>query len=239
MPDDSHKDWSIDRIDFVDNVSCHFCNRALKTNIAYILTNQDDEIPSGPTCAKKNSKNPDDKIPDFTKASLDVVEEDDDEGKGGGGKTGGGGTKKAKPHGFAELEYLRLRAEKLVGFKGAMYPRLDVIYEKYKRVGLKDDDIKQLANLISYTAREKPLFAPKNLQNCYAYAFWLKRFLEKKGANEFVESVLFQLRKNLHLSEPQLIGINNWFKHIERMPILDTKAFAFETDLATTQKDSK
>ena len=31
------EDWRIDRIDFVDSAPCHFCNRRLKSNIAYIL----------------------------------------------------------------------------------------------------------------------------------------------------------------------------------------------------------
>lgn len=217
--------WLIDRIDFVDNVPCHFCNRPLKTNIAYILISEEHEVPSGPTCAKKHSKNPSEKIPDFTKASFDVVEEDDEEEGSGKGKSGGGATK-TKPIGFFELEYLRLRAEKLSGFKDAMFPKLNEVYQKYKNVGLEENDLRYIENLIKMVNRDKPLFTPKNLQTCYAYAYWIERFLERKGANDFASSVLSQLQQKLKLTESQIVAINKWFKHIDRMPSLNTKAFS-------------
>lgn len=220
--------WLIDRIDFVDNEPCHFCNRRLKTNIAYILVGDEGEVPSGPSCAKKNGSNHGNKIPDFTKASLDIPDEDnvDEDGQTTGtgtrSNTGGG---KSKPSGFSELEYLRLRAEKLSGFKDAMFPKLNEIYKKYKSTGLDESDVSYLANLIKKVTTEKPLLSPKNLQTCYAYAFWLRRFLEKKGENDFASSVLSQLQQKLKLSESQIVAINKWFQHIERMPLLDPKAF--------------
>lgn len=221
-------EWLIDRIDFVDNKTCNFCRRHLKTNIAYILTKDGAEVPAGPYCAQKNSQNSGEKIPDFTKASFDIPEDDDDDGIQGPGGTGSGGGngKKPRPAGYHEVEYLRLRAEKLVGFSGAMFPRLKEVYDKYKATGLDEDDIAYLAGLIKKVSVEKPELSPKNLQYCYAYAFWLERFLERKRDNEFAISVLKQLRQKLKLKESQIVGINNWFQYINRMPRLDPKAFS-------------
>lgn len=112
------------------------------------------------------------------------------------------------------------------GFKGAMFPKLELIYAKYKGEGLDGADLAFLSNLIRKVTLEKPLLSPRNLQNCYAHAFWLQRYLEKKGPNDFVSSVLAQLHQKLKLTETQISGINKWFQHIERMPSLDAKAFS-------------
>ncbi|MBC3885647.1 hypothetical protein [Undibacterium griseum] len=219
--------YLIDRIDFVDNKLCEFCKRHLRTNIAYILIKDGIEVPAGPSCAKKNGKNSGEKIPDFTKASFDVPEDDEvDQVRDGANPVRGNIRARApRPAGYHEVEYLRLRAEKLVRFNGAMFPKLKEIYLKYQTSGLDDTDITYLERLIKKVSADNPLLSPKNLQNCYAYAFWLERFLDKKGTNEFASSVLAQLQQKLKLTEAQIVAINNWFQHIERMPRLDTKAF--------------
>lgn len=220
-------EWSIDRIDFVDNQACNFCHRHLKTNIAYILILDGIEAPAGPHCAKMNSKNSGGKIPDFTKASFDIPNDDDDDDdptlRGGG--SGGGQGKKPTPAGYHEVEYLRLRAEKLIGFKDAMFPKLGEIYAKYKGLGLQESEITYLTGLIKKVSTEKPHLSPKNLQTCYAYSFWLQRYLDKKTKNDFILSILSQLKAKLHLSETQLETANKCFKTIGSMPRLDTKAF--------------
>jgi hypothetical protein len=216
-------EWTIDRIDFVDNQKCKFCHRPLKTNIAYILVQGETEVPAGPHCAKVNSNNPDAKIPDFTKASFDVAEDDDGDQTSGG--SGGGQGAKPKSPGYHEVEYLRLRAEKLAGFKDAMFPKLEEIYKKYKEYGLQENEISYLAGLIKKVSLEKPQLSPKNLQICYAYSFWLQRYLDKKGKSDFISSILAQLKTKLRLSEAQLSAANNCFDAIDHMPRLDTKAF--------------
>jgi len=217
--------WLIDRIDFVDNKTCKFCHRHLKTNIAYILTQDGIEVPAGPHCSQMNAQNPGEKIPDFTKASFDLPDDDDDgQGSGGGGSSEGNG-KKPRPAGYHEVEYLRLRAEKLTGFSDAMFPKLAELYAKYKASGLEEGDIAYLAGLIKKVSAEKPLLTPKNLQTCYAYSFWLQRYLDRKGKNDFISSILSQLRAKMRLSEAQLEAANKCFETIGRMPRLDTKAF--------------
>jgi hypothetical protein len=216
--------WIIDRIDFIDNKTCEFCNRPLKTNIAYILIRDGIEVPAGPHCSHKNAKNPGERIPDFTKASLDIPD-DDENGPGSGGGSGGGKGKHPRPAGYYEIEYLRLRAEKLIDFRDAIFPKLSDVYAKYKATGLDDGDIGYLDGLIKKVSAEKPLLSPKNLQICYAYSFWLQRYLDRKGKNDFISSILSQLKAKMRLSEAQLAAANKCFETIGRIPRLDTKAF--------------
>jgi hypothetical protein len=224
------EEWRIDRIDFVRNTSCKFCDRPLKTNVAFILVDPSGtEVQSGPKCAKNHSLNPKDKVPDFTKASFDVPSEEEDEGSNGKSaiskpsssrKTSSGPRKE----GDEAIEYLRLRMEKLAGFNGASFGKLQEIYGRYASGSIAQEDRAYLTNLMAKMEREHSRYSHSNLQTCYAYAFWMDCFLDKKDS-DFIQSVNTALKDKLHLTEGQLEGINKWFEHQKGIPRFRPDAF--------------
>jgi hypothetical protein len=223
-------EWRLDRIDFVKNTSCRFCDRPLKTNVAFILVDPSGtEVQAGPKCTKNHSLNPKDKVPDFTKASFDVPSEEDAEGGNvqdrnprplSSGKAQSG----PKKEGDEAIEYLRLRMEKLTGFNGASFGKLQEIYGRYTSGSITQEDRTYLNNLVVKMGREHSRYSHSNLQTCYAYAFWMDCFLEKKDS-EFIRSVNSALKDKLHLTEGQLEGINKWLQHQKGIPRFRPDAF--------------
>lgn len=224
-------EWRIDRIDFVKDTKCKFCNRTLKTSVAFILMNEEGaEAPAGPKCATNHSSDPKEKVPDFTKASFDMpIEEEGRSGEGSGTNlhSSTNRTSTPKKEGDKGVEYLRLRIEKLAGFNGASFEKLEEIYTRYASSTsseLTPQDKAYLKNLMTKMEREHSKYSHSNLQTCYAYAFWLEYFLTKEDS-EFIRSIIADLKTKLQLTERQLAGANQWLKHQKGVPRFRPDAF--------------
>ncbi|UIJ38714.1 hypothetical protein LWC08_03860 [Desulfobaculum bizertense] len=129
---------------------------------------------------------------------------------------------------YDEIEYLRLRMEKLKAFRGMSTDKLCEIYLSYKKSMLENVTISQraiayLKNLIAYTKRNKTEYCPEHLQVCYAYEFWLSNLIKIKTKPDFFISLRDHLRKERFLSEKQIIALNN-----ERIKPKGIKEFQFE-----------
>lgn len=223
--------WVRDRIDFVEGSKCYFCNRKLKKNIAHILKNElSKEIASGPTCAANRISNGSERIPNFTKASIEDLKEKE-ENLIETVKTEeieiNKDREERSEEGIEEVEYLRLRAEKLVGFKGNVFPKLTEVYERYLSAGkkLEDKDLFYLENLIKSQKEKNTVFSIKNLQTCYAYSFWLQLLINKADEKDVAISMLDYLRRNLRLTPNQIRFINKTYKNVREMPKLNENAF--------------
>jgi hypothetical protein len=220
--------WRIDRIDFVKDTICKFCSRRLKSNVAYILVDAVGvEVQAGPKCSKNHASNPEDKVPDFTKASFDVPSEEEDEGSQGKGadrRPSASRPTGPRKEGDEAIEYLRLRMEKLTGFKGASTDNLAEVYARFCSDAMTENDRAFLKNLIAKMERGHTKYSHSNLQTCYAYSFWLDCFLEKENS-DFIQSVNSTLKAELKISEGQLVGVNKWLKHQKGVPQFRPDAF--------------
>ena len=128
----------IDRIDFVHDAKCgsETCKRSLTSGTAYILINEHgEEIPYGKSCAFKKAGKPQGRIPNFTKGSHAIPGEEGG-GTAGGRRTGGrvGPKTNADDHSL-DIEYIRLRIERLTAFKGHTYTNLSDLYSRIKTAG--------------------------------------------------------------------------------------------------------
>lgn len=224
------KAWRVDRVDFAKDAGCVFCDRALPSNVAFIVRNvESDEAAAGPKCVKKHALFPEVRLPDFTRASPEVPEEEgaprpapsNRRGPSSGVRADSMLTKK----GNAEVEYLRLRVEKLEGYRVDPDARLLEIYGRLQDNRLPDGDVAYLANLVAKFERIKSPWALANLQTCYAYAAWLERFQRQKP-HEFVARLLVYLKDKLRLTPDQLEALNKFFSYREGFPELDPAAFS-------------
>lgn len=227
--------FCIDRVDFIEKGNCRFCDRELKSRIAFVLVEESTggEVYCGPTCLTKHAHlDPKVSYPDFTKASPDPVgDENDDEGAGSGPLPPNREKRprkySAKKVGQEDVEYLRLRYEKLAGFKGMRLQGLDSVYVRYRSGELSEDDRKYLANLIRKVRIERPEFSPENLATCYAYHFWLTVALNAlpESKRGYFTGLLESLKKRQRLTISQIEGANNWLRTIAGVPTLDPEAF--------------
>jgi len=206
------------RKDFVFDVKCHVCPRALTSNVAIILCdNQGREYPYGPTCVRKEL----DKdglaklksIPDFTKAAPG--EEHEGRKTGGGGPGGAGYPDNQVARMRRAVTYLLLRQERLAHISGATYEPLAAYADDYgQRRMLSGGAISHVLNIARKCADGKYGF--DNLQTVYAYDRCIDRILQATppAKQEWLNDVQASLRRNLYLSEKQAQGVENWFSNI-------------------------
>lgn len=207
----------IDRIDFIENEICHRCKRPLKSNIAHILIDgHGNEFPYGKICAERTAANTD--YPNFTK--WNSKQSGHNNKMSARQKKGFNNYRDA----YDEIEYLRLRMEKLEAFNGMKTKKLYKIYVDYKKSKQKKvtsslEAITYLKNLITYTKREKLEYSPAHLQICYAYEFWLSKIIKTKTKPDFFISLRKHLRKDRFLSEKQVAALNK--EHLRPIGIKD------------------
>ena len=222
--------WSKSEIDFAFGAKCYFCGKSLKRGIALYLVSPDGpRVPAGPQCAAKHALPSEMPVPDFTKGVLEsVAEEGASVAENDPPVRHAKATNPGKPkeeEGGIELEYLRIRVEKLPDFRGVSTPILVGLYTKWKQGNgnLHDDDKRHLRNLAAKMSREKTVYSPENLQNCYAYKCCIER-LVAETKSDFPRSLLDGLRTHLSLTSRQIEGLNIYFKNRD-MPTLDPMAF--------------
>jgi hypothetical protein len=225
--------YSYDRIDFVPKVRCFFCNNLLTKGYSLYLVHNatGNEVPSGPVCAVKNAGDLNHKIPDFTRASfladkLEVTSKVTTPPKKPNPSSGiEKEQKKETLLGQKELEYLRLRIEKLKLFPDAYYAPLIPIWERFKCSSKSKEDILYIKRLISKSYSDMPLLSPENLQTCYAYSYWLTVFNNTSAANNFTKAMLSSLQDKNYLTINQITKINSIFEKHPGFPNLDSSAF--------------
>lgn len=218
------KNVRVDRKDFVpEGVCCSYCDAGRSTRfragIAYVILPKMAPLGSwegatfaGPECVKKIVDDP--LCPDFTRGIPSPQ------------KTSPSASHAKHPSSprlskWLDLpslkEYLRLRVEKLqpAGFRGAVTPEIERIYERLSRKEVTWDDWRHLDNLIEQQATLNGFYSFRRLQACYAAYHWLtllrERHLAKTNTEpEFIASILSQLRSKLFLTEAQVEAANNW-----------------------------
>lgn len=229
--------YRVDRIDFVSGTSiCHFCRRPLKRRVAYVLIDsRGQEVCCGSTCLVTRANFPRNvECPDFTRASMDVPKDGyggDVRRRGGPGAVGGTLGKHKRPE-MSPEEYLRLRYEKLPGFKGVRIKTLDYVYEKLVSGSLLQSDREAVQRFIAKVRQDRPEYSPENLAACYAYYYWLTVALdhipnEKRG---FLYGMIERLKKHLFLTNSQVEGLNHWLAKIPSVPLLDPSLFCKVSD---------
>ena len=209
----------LDRIDFVDNDSCFFCNHKLATKIAYIFIMEDGtEIQSGPECAKKHSIVKD--VPNLTKGSLEK-------------KQGAETTESRKKSNLEvfnekytkEVEYLILRCDRLSDFYDIDYEPLMKIYDKYIQNSLDQNDYIYLKNIVNKADREYSKYGYKNLMACYAAKHHINLWIKNEFDNTFAQGIYDYLRKNYFLTEKQIVAANNWIRNVSKVSQIEGKWF--------------
>lgn len=207
-----------DRIDFVEESKCYFCNRPLSTKAYIFISDNGSEIQAGPNCAKKNMPISDN-ILDFTKGSIDILP-----------KTAIENNKNNilnthhKNNENIEIIYLRLRCEKLKDFKNIEYEAITNIYNKYKLGNIEENDIKHLRNIIRKSENNKWCWTYKNLMACYSAKHALNSWI-KKERNDFAKNIYRFLKDNYYLTENQIIAANNQIKNIGELSKINGKWF--------------
>lgn len=224
------------RVDFSTNDECHFCHNKLRSGKVHILGSDDEsEVQAGPVCAKNNSINPKEKIPDLTAAAfegdepelgLDGLPEKEAVKNANSRVRVGAVNKKDAQHRVAEC-YLLLRVEKLEGFRGMKYDPLVKLRDKLRGAGLADNDYDHLDNLIAKVNVTYPEFSIKNLYAIYACNYWINYFLAKENS-DFISDLQRSLHRDLALTPAQVEGLNKWFKNRSGMLSIKPDAFAFD-----------
>lgn len=221
--------WHVSEIDFAEGAHCYFCDRKLRKGIAIFVVHANGQRePCGPDCAKKYAEPFEGRPPDFTRGAHEEPSEEDVECSGprrsAGRPASPASHQRSKEGGNRELEYLRLRVERLMDFQGARTPRLVEIHQRWVEGSLTTQDLRYLTNLMAKMQREQTPWSHENLQACYAYGYWISRLLPHTD-KPFPRDLLRDLRQKLFLTPGQVAGLNEWFK-IEDMPALDPLTFA-------------
>lgn len=229
--------YTLLRIDFSEDPNCKWCRAkgTLKTGIVRILIDEHGtEVQAGPTCAKKHAINPDERVPDLTKATLELEQNEPDEVPNDGGNAGGGrsvgGTGQARTEQQEKLRrdravcYLLLRAEKLVGFKNVSTDSLSEAYVRYLADQLSPADIDMLEKMMTSTRTKWPEMSLKNLQAVYACHYWIERFLEQES-KPFILDLHSFLKTHLRLSALQVERLNECLREQGRPLSIDPDAF--------------
>jgi hypothetical protein len=130
-----------------------------------------------------------------------------------------------------EEEYLRLRYERMDGFKIPGWPPLDGLYEKIKRSEALDDvDRLFIRKMLEKMPNSKmPGLSMGNLQACYAYSHCLNQAIAllPEDKREYLTKLHSDLRKKLYLTTAQIAAANKWLTNIKGVPTLDPGAFAW------------
>lgn len=224
------------RVDFSADDECHFCDNRLRSGKVRILVDDEGrEVQAGPVCAKNNSINPKEKIPDLTAAAFEGDEPELTPGGPNGQRApasengrarGGVSNQEDMQRRLAEC-YLLLRVEKLDGFDGMKLESLVKLAEKLRGAGLADDDYRYLNNLMAKVQRVRPEFSIKNLQAIYACNYWINYFLAKESS-DFISDLKRALHRDLALTSGQVEALNKWFKNRPGMLSIKPGAFAFD-----------
>ncbi len=222
------------RIDFSDDPNCNWCTNKLRSGKVRVLQDANGrEVQAGPTCARKNASNPNERVPDLTKATLELEGDEPPVGPSSVTPPRGAG---AKGTGRLSVErqeqirrdraesYLLLRVEKLVGYKDVLLPRLEVLYQRYLNKALTDDDYNYLDNLMAKTKADRLKLSLRNLQATYACHYWIERFLEQ-DPKPFIQSLQAQLKDRLYLTPAQVGKLNECLSEQKRPLEIDPEAF--------------
>ncbi|APC19576.1 hypothetical protein BLL42_28090 (plasmid) [Pseudomonas frederiksbergensis] len=234
------------RVDFSTNDECNFCGNRLRSGKVRILVDDEGrEVQAGPVCAKNNSVNPKEKIPDLTAAAFEGDEPELTRGGPGGqataaasviGEVSRGATNKEEIQRRMAECYLLLRVEKLGDFRDMKFERLVTLAEKLRGAVLADGDYRYLNNLMAKVQTVRPEVSIKNLQAIYACNYWINYFLAKESS-DFISDLKRSLHRDLALTPGQVEALNKWFKNRPGMLSIKPDAFAFNP--AERRKQSK
>lgn len=226
--------YTLVRIDFSDDPNCQWCRNALRSGKVRILVDENGaEVQAGPTCARNHAQNPDEKVPDLTRATLELDEPEPGVGPVAGGNPGNG---RGRSNGQARNEqqerirrdravsYLLLRAEKLVDFKDVFTDKIGKVYQCYLVDEMTDGDFDFLDNLMVKVKNTWPKLSLRNLQATYACHYWMERFLEQED-KPFIQSLQAQLKLKLYLTPTQVGKLNECLEEQNRPLAIDPDAF--------------
>lgn len=228
----------IDRIESNEEAHCVFCNRALRSGRLIVLRNElAVEAFAGPSCAKKHTGEPSRAILDLSKMAMSVVYREDQPASDPQSEQPD--EKPRKRTGRRQIvvvdeveQYLRLRAEHMPGFTGAVTQRLREIHAQLAtKEGLADDARRYVERLLFNAGSSGTIYAFKNIERCIGAAYWLKFAIKntKQDRRDFLEKMLDSLQEHWRLTARQIEAINRWGEGIRKQspsfPVLDTAAF--------------
>lgn len=240
-------EWGYARVDFlpIGGTTCCFCNRPLKSEKGIVVVNHNgDEAYSGPSCAKRELGNPDERILDVARLALLVVMDDSPPPASippvpatkvtppaPNAKNGSGAAH--TPAIDPVIQYLRLRYEVMGKFKGNVSKAMREAYSNLKAFGeLDSDSERMLAGVMRRASTDSTIFSDRNIRHCIGIEHWLCVAMAqtKPDRREYLSSMLDRLHSHWMLTEGQIGAINKWGEGIRRVahdfPVLDTQAFS-------------
>lgn len=239
-------EFGYSRVDFLplNGADCVFCHRHLRSAKGIVVIDHlGVEYFAGPSCAKRELGNPDERILDVARLALLVVAEEvankvsktpiDNSASPGADLPD---KPKASPASLPiiapEVQYLRLRYEAMGRFKGNVSQVMRAAYATLQDQGELDvHSSRLLTSLIRKSGAENTIYSDRNIRRCIGVEHWLLVALEqtKPDRRTYLNLMLDKLHNGWMLTEGQLSGINRWGEGVRRVthdfPVLDVRVF--------------
>lgn len=236
--------WHYLRIDRLPSgARCTFCNRLLRSGKGIVVADDaGEEHFSGPSCAKANIGESEERILDVSRIALCVVVKEDPPAKilappsppaSSAPKSGDEPGRRPPLPPLDKVEtYVRLRCEMMEGFRGHASVTLRAAFQELEGAGALSEASKvRISGLMRNAQRDNSVFSDANIRRCIAIDYWLRVALDHIATErtDFLKSMQAALHSSWRLTRGQISGINSWGQNLRRQvddfPLLDVDAF--------------